>query len=504
MLVAAGCSSRGTGGTGGAAGSSSIGGAPASGGNGGALSGAGGAAFGTGGANAGVGGAGGASSGTGGASSGTGGTASGSGGAGPDASIDSDGSGDGSVDHASCPTSISGTVYDPAGTRPIYNAFVYAPTKALDPIAPGVTCDRCATTLSGAPAAVTSTDSTGHFKLVGLPAGTNVPVVIQIGKWRREIMIPSVAECVDTPITDANLTRLPRNQSEGHLPRIAVTTGGSDALECFVRKLGIDDSEFTTDTGDGRVNLFVGGEPAVGGAGQGAGSFAPTFGAVASLVFPPATTLWGSSAKLATYDMMLLSCEGSQYADVKGPFTANVKAYADAGGRIIVGHLHFYWLNHGPTPWPTTATYLGAGQDLPNPTAATVNTTSARGAALADWLTSVGATSTRGSLQLYGTQTSVAAVTPPTLAWITAADPTNSAASTTKLMTFDTPVESSSNQCGRVAYVDFHVKSTIATQNGKDTSSPATPFPTGCRSTILTQQEQALEFLLFDAGACLQ
>lgn len=505
MFAGAGCSSRGLGG--GAGGASATGGAPSA-GSGGAVSGVGGAASGAGGgggAASGTGGApagtGGTTSSTGGTTSSTGGTTSGSGGAGPqlpDASSDSDGSGD----RTGCTTSISGTVYDPAGTRPIYNAFVYAPTKALDPIAAGVSCDRCATTLSGAPAAMTSTDATGHFKLQGLPAGTNVPVVIQIGKWRREILIPSVAECVDTAIVDANLTRLPRNQSEGHLPKIAVTTGGSDALECFVHKLGIDDSEFTTDSGNGRVNLFVGGEPAVGGGGQGAASFAPTFGVGTLPPFPPATSLWGFPAKLAAYDMMLLSCEGSQYPDVKLPYTTNVKAYADAGGRIIADHLQFYWLKNGPAPWPTTATYLGAGLDLPDPTAASVNTAFARGAALADWLTSVGATSTRASLQLYGTQSSVAGVTPPTLAWINATDPTLTPTST-KLLTFDTPVESLSNQCGRVAYVDFHVKSTIATQNGKDNSNPSLPFPTGCKSTILTQQEQALEFMLFDAGACI-
>ena len=118
--------------------------------------------------------------------------------------------------------------------------------------------------------------------------------------------------------------------------------------------------------------------------------------------------------------------------------------------------------------------------------------------------TSVGATSTRGSLQLYGTQTSVAAVTAPTLAWIGVTDPTNSAASTPKLLTFDTPVESPGNSCGRVSYVDFHVKVVPATQNGKDSSDPTKPFPTGCQSPILTPQEQALEFLLFDAGACIQ
>ena len=88
----------------------------------------------------------------------------------------------------------------------------------------------------------------------------NVPIVFQVGKWRREVTIPTVAACADTPLTDANLTRLPRTKTEGNIPRIAVTTGAADALECFVRRIGIADTEFTSDTGRGRVHLYAGGD----------------------------------------------------------------------------------------------------------------------------------------------------------------------------------------------------------------------------------------------------
>ena len=151
--------------------------------------------------------------------------------------------------------------------------------------------------LSGNPIATALTDVNGRFSLSNVPAGANIPLVIQVGKWRRQITVPNVTACTDTPITNADLTRLPRTQAEGNIPRIAVTTGKSDALECLLRRIGIADSEFTTDGGAGRVHLYAGG--------GGTNSF------MAGGAFAPATALWSNATKLRGYDAMVLSCEGS-------------------------------------------------------------------------------------------------------------------------------------------------------------------------------------------------
>jgi hypothetical protein len=405
----------------------------------------------------------------------------------------------------SCPagqkTTVTGTVYDPAGKVPLYNVIVYVPNDALDPIAEGVACDKCAGTATGSPVASALTDATGKFVLDDAPTGDGVPLVIQIGKWRRQVTLPHVEPCTETALADHDLLRLPRSQAEGHLPQIALTTGHADALECLLRKIGIDDHEFTAPAGAGRVHMFVGCD---GGSGTGADHFGPALGGAA---FPAAETLWGDPAALARYDLLVLSCESSQCGSAKRPYIANIKAYADIGGRLFLDHLHFYWLRSGAPPWPDTAVYVGTGKDLPSPFTSKIDTSFPKGVSFADWLVNVGATPTRGQITILGGQYSVEAALPPTTQrWIyTDANPGDTSAmhSGVEYMTMNTPAELAATapemQCGRVVYTDLHVTAAAA-----DVSHADMPFPTGCVAADLTAQEKALEFMFFDLSSCVQ
>jgi len=156
-------------------------------------------------------------------------------------------------------TSISGTVYAPNGTDPLPNAVVYVPNGAVEGFASGVSCDNCAQA-SGSPLVGGTSAVDGTFKLTNAPVGNNIPLVIQIGRWRRQVTIPKVTACTDTVVSPA-LTRLPRNKSEGDIPRQAFVTGRVDALECVLRKIGVDDSEFTNPIGAGRIHLYAAGAP---------------------------------------------------------------------------------------------------------------------------------------------------------------------------------------------------------------------------------------------------
>jgi hypothetical protein len=396
-------------------------------------------------------------------------------------------------------TQISGTVFDPAGKVPLYNVLLYVPNTALGPIPTGASCDRCDSPISGTPVAAALSGPDGKFTIPNAPSGTNIPLVIQIGKWRRKIILPTVTKCQNNAFNDPNLVRLPRNMNDSvtgaaagdvHMPRIALSTGHSDALDCLLRKIGISDSEFTPDNGNGRVHMYVGG---VDSSSQGAdrlmsgGMFAGSY-----------STLFPSYAKMAGYDIIMLQCEGSQFANEKMPFLGNMKRYADNGGRVFADHLHSSWIRTGLPPWPATADWIGVGTDL-NTITGLVDTSFPKGVALADWLFNVGASTTRGQIGLVMAQHSVDATFGSTRRWIYTASPAS-----TQYLTFNAPVEAAAaNQCGRVVFTDVHVSASAG--GTTDTSHPGAPgFPSGCTSTTLSAQEKALEFMFFDLSSCVQ
>jgi hypothetical protein len=388
-------------------------------------------------------------------------------------------------------TTVSGTVYDPAGKLPLYNAVVYVPVPGseLPPITEGVSCEKCSG-MGARAVAVALTDAAGHFVLEGVPDGSNIPLVIQVGKWRRQVSIDSVVACRDNPLTDPNLTRLPRNKAEGHMPKIAMVTGHSDAVECLLRKIGIDDAEFTTDAGDGRVNMYYGCPHSSGR--YGANKFAAALGGAA---FPQAaTTLYANPAKLDTYDMVLLSCEGHGCDEEKLPYIANMKGYGDKGGRILFDHMHFRWFVKSDNDWESIGTFGTQDDFLPN-TVFDVDTSFPKGNSFADWLVNVGASSTRGKLTIAEAQHSADEATPPiSQQWVYG----NGAV---QYMTINTPVELAEtdpdSQCGRLVHTDLHVSATSS-------SDQDTPFPGGCDTGDLSPEEKALAFILFDLSSCVQ
>jgi hypothetical protein len=378
-------------------------------------------------------------------------------------------------------TTVSGTVYDPAGKNPLYNVIVYVPNAPVEPFKPGISCDKCGTLTTGAPVVTTLTASDGTFVLEDVPVGQNIPLVMQIGKWRRQIVIPEVGKCVDTKLTDQEQTRLPKNHSEGDIPRIAITTGGCDAFECLLRNIGIEDSEFTDPTGSGRIHLYQG----VGGAALGG---APVKG----------TALWSNATKLHDYDVMINSCEcGEQAPDKPAASLQNVADYATEGGRMFATHYHYYWIKDGPTAsgFPQTASWLASEASGSTSMTANVNMTFAKGKAFAEWLLTTGASTTLGKLPVTSARYDATAASAPSVEWLTGS---NAGARALMHYTFNTPVGvPEDQQCGKILFSDFHViEGSIGT---------SLQFPAECAAlTTMTPQQKALEFMLFDLSSCIQ
>ena len=61
------------------------------------------------------------------------------------------------------------------------------------------------------------------------------------------------------------------------------------------------------------------------------------------------------------------------------------------------------------------------------------------------------------------------------------------------------------SQCGKAMLFDTHIKQSVSTISGAggDDSDPSKPFPSGCKTNMMTPQMKALEFVFFDLGACL-
>jgi hypothetical protein len=391
---------------------------------------------------------------------------------------------------ASGTTSISGTVYAPNGSLPLYNVTVYVPNAPLPAPTTGLSCDRCGGVPPGEPVAATLTDEHGAFKLEGAPAGTDIPLVLQVGKWRRLITIPAVEACQDTALTDPNQTRLPRNRSEGDMPRIAVTTGGFDNLVCLLPKLDIDPAEWGI-AGEDKAFTFYHGR-----------QFTPeiddhaAYGALAGMT--DASTLWQSYDELKKYDMAVFSCEGDEVLEEKGPLAYEaVTDYLANGGRVFGTDYQYLWYKYSPDAELQTAADI-PGSDG-NPTEGvtiTLDTSFPKGKALADWRSFVDPVAIYGEVECNGIFENIVSTTAAVQVWGSSPASANGAMRP-RILTINTPAGLPvDQQCGKAVHLDAHITTTTP-------PTELNQYPGVC-GTELLDGEEVLAFFLFDLAACLQ
>jgi hypothetical protein len=388
---------------------------------------------------------------------------------------------------AGAPTTLTGVVRDPAGRNPLYDAYVFVPIDPhLPPFATGASCDTCAGggNLDAVAAAQTGPD--GAFTLTGVPTtdlspNAQVPLVVQMGKWRREVMLSSVPAC-QTTVVPADSARLPRSRFDGFgghadIPKMAIATGAVDPFECLLLKIGIDPAEFEAGgaPGPGRVDYYV-----ANGQGIAAGS-AAGLGALA-----------GSVGTLMGYDAVIFPCEGME-DDGTNAYADNVSAYANAGGRLFTSHFGYTWLST-PTAGVANATNPATGN--PNPffgvaswdlshasftsELAAIDTGFPKGLAFSQWLQNVGATA-GPQILLQSPRWDVDSVAGTSTEWMH----DTAAPDETFHLTFDTPVSTGvdgGGSCGRVVFSDFHVSTADLTSGGTCATDADCGFTATCQS----------------------
>ena len=401
-------------------------------------------------------------------------------------------------------TAITGTVYDPAGKNPIYNALVYVPAFPANVAAftPGVSCDQCGTGVTGTPLVSTVTGPDGKFTLTNVPVGNNVMVVVQLGRWRKKLANLTVPSCGTLALTKAQ-TSLPRNKGEGDIPQMAIATGGADPLECMLVKMGLDTTEFTVPTSNGRVHYYTNAHNYAGNGNENGIDLDPSVGGPA----PPGEALWSTQSNLDKYDIVLLPCEGDSYNHndddtavnkVGDTGRSNLLSYANIGGRLFFTHYSYAWAQ---PKWPGVANW-DLNQTFLNSITGTIDTTFPKGNAFAQWLQIVNATTTFGQLPLNEARHDVDSEIAPTQRWVyNNASPSGNSKALLH-MTYNTPTNATVNDagvpnyCGRVVFSDFHVSAAALTNT--------TTFPGSCKLGDLSAQEKALEFMLFDLSNCIQ
>jgi hypothetical protein len=470
------------------------------------------------------------------------------------------------------PTRLTGRVIAPGQTDALTanhvrvpNAFVYIlrtndetdlpPIGTGLPTSNGLSCDRCEDQDLGPVLVGDVTDANGDFTLESnIPIGQPFLLVTKVGKFRRaqRMTLPAEAECETTALPTAmssaggelagqgatdNPTRLPRSMTDGlavNIPRIAVTTGVIDAMECVFYKMGLASTEFgnfEAGTPTHRVDLY-----------RGASSGSPQ-GASINVSTPHDATLYNDITRLEKYDMVVSDCEGGNWDS--GPnFTqrgngddssqgGKVRQYVNRGGRLFLSHLSFTWLTgngatvyNAATPLATGLGPVGTWQDNTFNTD-TVGTglvsslpgrprTSPRIETFADWVSAESVLRVDQTFRITDPRSQNLTINAGTEEFVFRSDAASETGVTgyngagngrVQQFSFNTPFGAPSDAaCGRVAYSGFHVAAT----SGQGTTPFATQiFPAHCNSAtlgnsgVLTAQEKILLFMLFDLGTCV-
>jgi hypothetical protein len=385
-------------------------------------------------------------------------------------------------------TSVSGRVTAPNGLDPIFDASVYVP-YAIPEFPTAVQCETCNEPIGGTPIVTTQTKIDGTFTLENVPVTSQVPIVVQKGRFRRVTYLTPTA-CADNKLT-VDQARLPSKKSEGTLPRMAVGVGDYDQIECVLRSFGIDDSEFTGPSGNGSVHLYDNGLGGLGGTGSEFGD------------------LLGNAAKMNEYNLMFINCTANQWNTLpnKTLATMNLHNYVNSGGRLYTTDWSYDYMEQ-VNEFAGYIFYEGGGTTTapqpPHAAAKATDTNDFKATVmdpnLAEWLkqTNVAISATnqvtiQDLLANWVLMKSTAAdASFPSQTWVKGV---TNGADRPLTVTFDY------HSCGKVLYSSYHTREPGGASGGFGLNA----FPGYCVSspTTMIAQEKILMYLILQISSCV-
>ncbi len=424
------------------------------------------------------------------------------------------------------------TSWVPANTTPdpVPGVLVYIPQTPLtpfdpDPTNPQVQCQQCGADVTGNPLVETTTGFDGTFTLSNVPVSKSaadadkIPIVIQLGRWRRQFAVTVSSACAANTIPDLHM---PSSAAEGDIPLTAISTGSYDSIECVLLKMGVAQTEFMsyatwsaeaangTAPKQGRVHIYTSTQAVM------AGSVGP--GAVLApqedetVLMGPGAAAGPTNGTYMKYDQILLPCWGDAFTKTAAEL-GDLIDYGNAGGRFFATHYSYSWLHgngvlEGTAQWDPKA---NPNDTNPPPTGqpftgnVSVNVPTSNPGLFVKWLNQVGALANGNpggappaapTVTINEGRHDVDQVLGSSTEWIAGTDPSPPSASQSQMLlhfTFDMPIGQVS-QCGHAIYSDFHV-------NG--TQSNGMTFPNECDKNALTAQERILEYMIWDLASCV-
>jgi hypothetical protein len=394
-------------------------------------------------------------------------------------------------------TTITGTVLAPNGKDPIAAAFAYVPSTRTD-FPPTVSCELCNMQLDTPWATATSaSDGTFTLDIGAVPFAPTVQLTVNKGRFRHTATV-SVTPCQSNNAAD---TALPGKTKAGvdDIPKIAVATGNQDQLDTVLGAMGLDTS-VGFDCFEGRIK--------------------PTGTNTLKKLTTPCGTrsnltfiedFLSNETMLENYNIVFLSCVPGKFksltATQQSTIVANLQTWTQKGGRLFVTDNSYDYLAQA---FPSAVNFLDGNTGIDAANMGVGGSTSApvqyqgrvNDSSLATWLSVIGAipsgTSTL-TLNGYLNKWSVIASVPMTT--VDEVDATNAQAYTSltpspspgpastypQSVKFD--IDSAGQACGRAIYTSYHTL--LSTTTSIDPN------------VMLSPQERILEYLMFEAGACV-